>query len=476
MARSQWRGPTGEDDIVKCADPIEFPGGGAFDPPAERTAIELIGGFDTTYLPEHDLDVAETSGHIDRRRQDLMLVRRSGIRRVRYPIRWHRAEREPGVFDWSETDAAFDLLEELGLDPIVDFVHHTSYPLWLRRGFADPDFGTAFLRYVECVFARYPQIRAYTLMNEPFSTLFLGGHEGIWPPYGSSVESFVSLLCNVLPSVREASRQCKVERPSARHMWCDSCERHTGGDISGQRYADYANDRRFFVLDVMLGLVDGVGDRPFVADAVRNGGRGLLAAGERGHVDAVGLDYYAHCQWHFAAGGGTAPTPFPVPLAELAGEYAERFRLPLWIGETNLRGYPSDRATWFKYVLEQCELTVAAGVPIEGLCWFPFIDSCDWDSLLSRADRHVDPVGVYWLDDELERRSSSMSDSYAAAASGTPSARLPAYRWREPAASWLRGYADQLRHWRWIEPPTEACRDGVPGDDMFAPLTVRSAT
>src|SRR3712207_8610367 len=39
-----------------------------------------------------------------------------------------------------------------------------------------------------------------------------------------------------------------------------------------------------------------------------------------------------------------------------------------------------------KYTLEQCERARDGGVPVEGYCWFPFVDSCDWDSILCRSE------------------------------------------------------------------------------------------
>jgi beta-glucosidase/6-phospho-beta-glucosidase/beta-galactosidase len=437
--------------------------------------IELIGGFESTFQPEHDVDVAETSGHVERRAGDLSLLAGCGIRRVRYPIRWHRLEREPGVFDWDETDAVLENLEQAGFQPIVDLVHHTSYPRWLRHGFADRRFASAYLRYVEALFDRYPAVRDYTLFNEPLATLFLCGHEAIWPPYGEGLDDLIELFRNVLPVVAEASRRCKAHRTDAHHWWCDTCEHHTAGDRSGERYAAYANDRRFFALDAVLGLAsnDPAGDRPFVEDLVSHGGGDLLDL-TPGDLDLVGLDYYAHCQWHFDANGGSAPTPHPAPFADLIAEYAERYGKPVWVGETNLRGYPSDRATWFKYVLEQCEVAAAAGVDLRGMCWFPFVDSCDWDSLLQRAECHVDPVGVYWVDGSGERRPSVMSESYSAAAKGEPASQLPAYHWRQPVAAWLRGWEPQIAHWQRSQPPV-AHDHGVPGDPTFAPLAVREA-
>jgi hypothetical protein len=128
------------------------------------------------------------------------------------------------------------------------------------------------------------------------------------------------------------------------------------------------------------------------------------------------------------------------------------------LGETNIRGFASDRATWLKYTLEQCEMARDAGVPLEGYCWFPFIDSADWASELQRCDRQIDPVGVYWLDDRLDRRPSSMSQAYTAAARGARAAELPAYELQDPVDTWLAGWKPHMAHWRWQAAPADEVR------------------
>ena len=172
-----------------------------------------------------------------------------------------------------------------------------------------------------------------------------------------------------------------------------------------------------------------------------------------GRIDVLGLDYYAHCQWHFGSDGGVVPTPHPVPLATQILEYWERYGLPCMLTETNIRGFATDRASWLKYTLEQCEVAQEAGVPIEGYCWFPFVDSADWDSLLYRCEGNIDPVGAYCLDDHLERQPSSMSRSLAMAAGGAPAGALPAYRFQPPVAGQLAGWLPQMAHWDWQDPP-----------------------
>jgi beta-glucosidase/6-phospho-beta-glucosidase/beta-galactosidase len=397
--------------------------------------------------------VAETTGHVLRWRADLELLASCGVRSLRYPIRWHRIERERGRFDWRQTDEALGWMRDTGMRPIPDLLHHTSYPRWLKRGFADRRFASSYLRYLEAFAARYPWIEAYTLFNEPFTTFLLCGQVGLWPPHLQGVKGFLTLARNVLPALSEASRAYRDLLPRARHVYVDTCERATAANQGAAHFTDLVNDRRFFVLDLFLGR-DLDRGRPFVAEVLAAGGEPLLAL-QPGHVDVLGLDYYAHNQWQYldGTGRGLPSSPDPAPLSDLIQEYWERYRLPCVLGETNIRGFAPDRASWLKYTLEQCELARGRGVPLEGYCWFPFVDSCDWDSVLVRSEGNVDPVGVYWLDDRLERRPSSMSAAYAMAARGAPAAELPAYRFQPPVAGWLAGWMPQMAHWEWRDPP-----------------------
>ncbi len=425
-------------------------------------SIEFIGGFESTYMPEHDVDVMESTDHVARWRSDLALLRAAGVSTLRYPVRWHRVEAVRGVYDWSATDEVLGHLRDSGMRPIVDLLHHTSYPRWLRRGFADRDFATAYLRYVEAFARRYPWVEAYTLLNEPLTTFLLCGQMGVWPPRLTGLKGFLTLVRNAFPAVAEASRMCRDLLPGARHVHVEVCEAHTAEGPAAGPHAELANDRRFFLIDLLLGRPLAP-DRPFVRAVLEAGGEAVLDL-RPGHVDVLGLDYYAHGQWHWldGDGNGSRASPRPEPLAELIHTYWDRYRLPCALTETNIRGFAPDRASWLKYTLEQCQAAAGAGVPLEGYCWFPFVDSCDWDSLLTRAARHVDPVGVYWLDEQLERRESSMATAYRRAAGGAPASALPAYRFQPPVSRWLQGWMPQMAHWEWRDPPAAEVRPPAP--------------
>jgi beta-glucosidase/6-phospho-beta-glucosidase/beta-galactosidase/glycosyltransferase involved in cell wall biosynthesis len=411
----------------------------------------FLAAFESTYLPGSGVDVADTSDHSRRWRLDLDAVGESGVVRVRYPLLWHRIESEPGRYDWSTADATLEHLRDRNVEPIVDLVHHTSYPEWLSDGFRDRRFGPAYLAFAEAVARRYPWLTAYTLFNEPFATLFLAGHEALWPPYDRGIAGFARLLNNVLPAVSAASQIWSELLPDAQHVWVDTCEQHAGSAGSPADYASLANDRRHVALDLAIGhdIRDG---RPFLDTLLAAGGDRLVDLPPV-RVDVLGLDYYCHSEWWYDDRGSRAPSPHPLGFAAVAAQYADRYDLPLMLSETNIRGLASDKVSWLRYTLEQYELAVSRGIPLQGYCWFPFVDSCDWDSLLARPAGRADPVGVLSLGEASERRSTSFTSAWEAAASGAPAATLPAYRFQSPCDEQLQGFLPQMAHWPWQNPP-----------------------
>ena len=83
----------------------------------QPVTMEFLTGFESTYMPDQDMDVLETTRHLDLFHHDLELVAEAGIHTLRYPVPWHRIEREPGSYDWSWMDAVMRSLAGPGARP-----------------------------------------------------------------------------------------------------------------------------------------------------------------------------------------------------------------------------------------------------------------------------------------------------------------------------------------------------------------------
>jgi len=272
----------------------------------------------------------------------------------------------------------------------------------------------------------------------------------LWAPYERGVDGFVRLAGAVLPALAEAAMIFRDRLPEARNVWIDTCEHHQGVPGDPAQHAAYANDRRHILLDLALGH-ELEPTRPFMTDLLRAGGETLLDLPPL-QVDVLGLDYYSHSEWWYDERGGRAPSPHPIGFAALAEIYGFRYGIDLMLTETNVRGAPSDRASWLRYTLEQYEVAKSRGVPLRGYCWYPHVDSCDWDSLLARCAGRVDPVGVLSLKGR-QRARTVFTEVWESAASGAQSADLPAYLFQPPLDAELSGFLQQMRHWPWQEPP-----------------------
>jgi beta-glucosidase/6-phospho-beta-glucosidase/beta-galactosidase len=420
-----------------------------------------LSGFESTHIFGSGKDVLETTKHTEFVEDDLKLARSCNLNLMRYSAPWHKIERVPGIYDWRWMDKAMNCMRDLSIAPVLDPLHHTSFPEWLKGGFANQNFSRLYLKFCTALAERYPWAKHYTVVNEPFVTTWFCGHEGCWYPFYRGAENFVPMLLNVVEAINLVSRMLVSTLPEVCLIHVDAAEKHRAADDESASHADFGNNMRFLVQDLILGNVD---ERHALYDYLRAGG----ASRERlewfranpARIDVIGLDYYSHCELEWCAEGRIFPNRSPEGLFPTALEYAERFGLPVMLSETNIRGYVSDRVSWLKFMVEQCERIEEAlkprGISFEGFCWYPFIDSTDWCSLVKEANCSIDPQGIFYLDGNFRRRASELSEIFASLARGEiSSADIPAYRFRSPLDEQLKGFLPMMEHWEWREPGSQ---------------------
>jgi beta-glucosidase/6-phospho-beta-glucosidase/beta-galactosidase len=396
--------------------------------------------------------------HTEYVEDDLKLVSECGLDLLRYSAPWHSIERVPGVYDWSWMDRAMNRMRDLGIAPILDPLHHTSFPAWLHGGFANRNFAALYLKFCTALAERYPWVRHYTVVNEPFVTTWFCGHEGIWYPFYRGAENFVPMLMNVVEAINRVSRMLVERDPGVCLLHVDAAEKHRATDEGSKAHAEFSNHIRFLVQDILLGRVDRA--HPLYNYLRLNGGDAARLEWFRenpARIDVIGLDYYSHCELEWCSEGRIFPNRAPEGLIPTAMDYADHFGLPMMLSETNIRGFVSDRLTWLKFMAEQCETIetrlAERGISFEGFCWYPFIDSTDWCSLVKEANGTIDPQGIYYLDDNFRRCESELTEVYAALARGKMTAKdIPAYCFQPPCDEQLQGLLPLMDHWDWREP------------------------
>jgi beta-glucosidase/6-phospho-beta-glucosidase/beta-galactosidase len=421
--------------------------------------VRFLSGFESTHIFGTKKDVLELTKHTEFFEQDLRLVNRCGLNLLRYSAPWHSIEKTKGVYDWSWLDKALNYMRRLGIEPILDPLHHTSFPDWLVGGFADPEFVDSYVRFVHALAERYPWVRHYTVVNEPFVTTWFCGKEGVWHPFRKGNKNFVEMILNVGEAISRTSRMLVEMIPNVELIHVDASEQHRALDKKSEPFAEFMSEMRFLVPDMVLGNINET--HSLYLYLLKNGAtekrlRWFMENPAR--IDVIGLDYYSHSELEWKVKGRVYPSLYPEGFVSVAMDYVNRFNLPVMLTETNIRGFVSDRISWLKYMVEQSETLekclAPRGIPFKGFCWYPFIDSTDWCSLVTQANCNIDPQGIFWLDPATKRRNSSeLSEIFEALARGQITSKdIPAYRFQGTLKKSLRNFMPMMEHWNWREP------------------------
>jgi len=259
--------------------------------------------------------VLSTTRHTDRWHYDLNLLVTAGITELRYPVPWHRIERQQGTFDFQWLDGPMEFMYRNGMRPIVDPLHHTSFPEWLTDGFCNPAFPDLYVSFLAQVLERYPWIDRYTVFNEPLATTVLCSLMGTWYPYKASDAAFARMAIQVSRAICAGSRLIRSYNPEIQLVRVDTGEYHHALDREAEPWAVFCNERRFLYDDLTAGLVDKL--HPLYLYLIGNGIHQEELQWFRDNpvdVDVVGLDYYAHSEidWKWNSKGNYPDLSWPV--------------------------------------------------------------------------------------------------------------------------------------------------------------------
>ena len=341
-------------------------------------------------------DQLQLTGHWTRVEQDLDLVARMGITHLRYGVPFHIVAAEPGRFDWTWTDAAMAALRDRPIEPIVDLLHF-AVPDDLA-GIGDPRLVERFTAYVRAFVERYPWVRWYTPVNEPFITALFSAKHGWWNERTRTNRAFVAALSNTAMCAVDGSRIIRDARPDAVFLQSDACEVFRPADPTAIAMATHLTERSRLGFDLTYGHEVSARMRAWLLRFGMTAER-LDWFAEHGTTDGaiVGLDYY-HGNERVVTAGGRELTGVREGFDVLARTYHERYGVPVMLAETNRTAELA--VPWLTDVWNETVALADSGVPVAGFCWYSLTDQVDWDTCMREANDRVNSLGLVDLDRE----------------------------------------------------------------------------
>ncbi len=360
------------------------------------------------------VDEMESTGHLARLEDDIADAAGLGIHVWRYGIPWRRTERDPGVYDWSLWDRALQACSRVGLQPIADLCHFglpDHYP-----GFASAEWTEGFLRYLDAFLERYPGVRCFTLINEPWSVAMQSGCAGVWNDGQVGYENYARILGNCI--LAELEGHARIRARGALNVGAelflvpvvaDPTVESTAGEFHAFWRATW--DLRFgHSLDQRtVAAFAAVDERVLTRIAELTTTEGLIA----------GHDFYPTSAPVFGKRPELSLSECLDAYVAAATEWYQRYEVPFWVAETSNLGLPVESGSaWIEGLASRIAGMRRNGIPVRGLCWYSRGDQHDWHTSLTRPVGEVTEVGLF----DIRRRRRPVADTFRAlCAAGPPS-------------------------------------------------------
>jgi beta-glucosidase/6-phospho-beta-glucosidase/beta-galactosidase len=196
------------------------------------------------------VDEMEKCGHYKRWREDLDLVKETGIAFLRYGPPLYKTHLGPDRYDWSFADETFNRLKELQITPITDLCHF-GVPDWIGN-FQNTDWPAHFADYARAFASRFPWVRLYTPVNEIFIAALFSAQYGWWNERLHSDTAFVTALNNLCRANVLAMRAILEVQPEAIFIQSESSEYFHADKPNCDGKAAFLNQKRFLSLQGRL--------------------------------------------------------------------------------------------------------------------------------------------------------------------------------------------------------------------------------
>jgi beta-glucosidase/6-phospho-beta-glucosidase/beta-galactosidase/glycosyltransferase involved in cell wall biosynthesis len=384
-------------------------------------------GIECSFIPHLQIDQFEWTQHNRFWMDDFRRAKEElGISTLRYALPWHLIEKQPGQFDWSQSDQRIEAARDLGIDLYLDIMHFGT-PLWLRQAAGDPEFPESLERFAHAMVDRYHEVVSnWCPCNEPLILALFSGDFGFWPPHARKWIGYMPVLSRVVQATSRAIRIIRKADPNAKVIVCDNVENYKSRNEHLQQEVQRRNLRRYLAMDLLLGKVDH--NHPLFSWVTRYGLSEIDLDWFTSHPqspDILGIDYYPNSEWQLdktPQGIHQRRSETPLGLYGIAKAYYYRYGLPMMLTETSADGHPINREIWLEQTIDDCRRLREDGIPMNGYFWWPMIDQIDWDGALTHRVGKIHDVGIYNLkrqsDGTLARHATPLVKQFAAMVRG----------------------------------------------------------
>jgi dTDP-4-dehydrorhamnose reductase len=372
--------------------------------------MEVWAGVECTInrVGEQFFDQINQSGH-DCRLEDLDLIHRLGVRTLRYPFLWERAESSgPEGPHWDWMQQRLDRMQTLGIDPIAGFLHHGSGPA--HTSLVDPDFPDKLAAYAAAFARRFPWVRNYTPINEPLTTARFSGLYGLWYPHGRDPHTFLTALIQQCRGIALAMKEIRKVNPAARLIQTEDMGRIWSSPLLAYQ-ARFENRRRWLSFDLLCGKLKP--KHPLWSYFLK---KGITPAQLQPFIDepcppdVIGINYYvtserfldqAYRKYPARVVGGNHRQKYadveavrvgvPLSLESILMETWERYRLPMAVTEVHLNCTREEQLRWLWETWNVAGRVKNRGADLRAITPWALFGAYNWNNLLTRDEGHYEP-------------------------------------------------------------------------------------
>jgi beta-glucosidase/6-phospho-beta-glucosidase/beta-galactosidase len=348
-------------------------------------------GIEDTFIPQlharsgRILDEYVLTQHDRFWRDDLRMIRETGVRYLRYGIPWYQVNPARGRFDWSWTDEALPfLVEELGIVPILDLVHYGA-PLWLEGTFLAPDYPERVAEYAAAVADRYGHlVKLWTPLNEPRVHAHFSGRVSAWPPYRRGEPGYAQVLTALARGMARTIDAIRAVRDDAVMVHVDAMSIVESPHAHLRAAVQQRLEHQFLALDLTEGRVT-PGHPMFqylIDNRVPVAWLDELAGGDR-RMEIYGGNFYPQMSAWVIDGPAARPTRrrrrgTAEDFERALREALRRTGRPVMVTETSVNGPVRARRSWLGESVAAVTRIRGDGLPLVGYIWFPAFSLVAW--------------------------------------------------------------------------------------------------